>query len=183
MKLAISETIRTSHIYSSFRTSVTPSVRLARREMRFAARYATSARDLLGHRRVSKAADLGAQLVCVVFILKIVAVANLHLRSNLLEHIMAVAEVNPRNALLHVVSHSHLLILLVIRCSRHGPRETCSAGRLRGEGNPKPQKHLQTSHRARAGLLAVGGTNQASNKLLPDISLCPRPCPCVPESA
>ena len=38
----------------------------------------------------------------------------------------------------------------------------CSAGRLRGEVNQKPQKHLQTSHQARARLPAVAERRKLS---------------------
>ena len=38
----------------------------------------------------------------------------------------------------------------------------CQAGRLKGEVNPKPQKHLQTSHQARVRLPAVAERGKLS---------------------
>ena len=75
-------------------------VRLAERKMRLYPRNATAA-GYLSLRWVPKSADLDAKHVCVVLILKTKAVANLHRRSNLLEHITAVAEVNSRGTFLH----------------------------------------------------------------------------------
>ena len=137
--------------------------------MRLYPRNATAA-GYLSLRWVPKSADLDAQLVCVVLILKTKAVANLHRRSNLLEHITAVAEVNSRSTFLHVVFQGHNLLIFDVRNTVHGTLARQDAREARRTRNPistfrRSIEHVLAYQQSRKG----GGGYPASNQLLPGI--------------